>query len=101
MPAAGRTVCIDWGCKNGVSDGCGGKKAHRANGTKHGYRGHLGRVLGDIGRILPIQTRYAVLRVRDHPIHKPAATTTPDPTQVIASGNCPNIMNPTPTDPSS
>ena len=76
-----------------------GKKAQRASVTKHGYRGDLGRVLGDIRRILSIQTRYAVLRVRDHPIHNPDATTTPAPTQVIASGNCPNMRNPTATDP--
>ena len=40
------------------------------------------------------------LRVRDHPIYSPAPMMTPAPINVAASGSCPKIMNPTPTDPS-
>ena len=57
-----------------------------------------------IGRLISQQVvsrRYARRRVRDHPMYNPAATITPAPTNVGASGSCPKIMNPTQTDPSS
>ena len=48
-----------------------------------------------------VSRRYARRCVRDHPIYSPAPMITPAPTNVGTSGNCPKIMNPTPTDPSS